>query len=67
MVRQVIGKEANAMLKTLPLFLKDDFGATAVEYGLIAALVSVAAIVGMQALGGGLQAMFTNIAGLVNP
>ncbi len=32
------------MLTKLMFFLKDDSGATAIEYGLIAALVSVAAI-----------------------
>ncbi len=31
-------------MKTLREFLKDESGATAIEYGLIAALVSVAAI-----------------------
>ncbi|MFN9634258.1 MAG: Flp family type IVb pilin, partial [Erythrobacteraceae bacterium] len=30
---------------------RDEAGATAIEYGLIAALIAVAAIVGMQALG----------------
>ena len=33
-------------------FLKDESGATAIEYGLIAALVSVALIAGATALGG---------------
>ena len=32
-------------------FLKDDSGATAIEYGLIAALISVAAIAALQAIG----------------
>ena len=36
-------------------------GATAVEYGLIAALVGVAAIAGMSALGGNLNKTFTDI------
>ncbi len=35
----------------LTCFLKDESGATAVEYGLIAALVSVASIVGLRILG----------------
>jgi pilus assembly protein Flp/PilA len=34
-------------------FLSDESGATAIEYGLIAALVSVAAIAALQAMGGG--------------
>ncbi len=37
---------------------KDDSGATAIEYGLIAALVSVAAIGAMTAMGGSLNTMF---------
>lgn len=51
------------MIKTLQNLLKDESGATAIEYGLIAALVSVAAIAGMQALGAGLLGEFNNIAG----
>ncbi len=40
---------------------KDDSGATAIEYGLIAALVSVAAIGALTAMGGSLQTMFTTV------
>ena len=40
----------------------DDKGATAIEYGLIAALIAVAAIVGMSAVGDGLTAIFSEIA-----
>ena len=36
-------------------------GATAIEYGLIAALIAVAAIGGMQALGGGSSGMWGRI------
>ncbi|POR46248.1 Flp family type IVb pilin [Bosea psychrotolerans] len=43
-------------------FIKNESGATAIEYGLIAALVAVAAIAGMTALGTGLKTQFTNIA-----
>ena len=35
-------------------------GATAIEYGLIAALIAVAAIAAMQGLGGSLQATFNS-------
>ncbi len=42
-------------------FLKNEQGATAIEYGLIAALISVAAIGAMAALGGQLSTLFTNI------
>lgn len=44
-------------------FLKDESGATAIEYGLIAALVSVAAIAGFQAVGGSLEGVFQNVSG----
>lgn len=45
----------------LTRFLKDENGATAIEYGLIAALVAVACIVALEALGTSLQDMFTGI------
>lgn len=38
----------------------DKKGATAIEYGLIAALIAVAAIAAMQGLGGSLNTTFTN-------
>jgi pilus assembly protein Flp/PilA len=40
---------------------RDEAGATAIEYGLIAALIAVAAIVGMQALGSSLNSTFDNV------
>ena len=43
-------------------FLKDEEGATAIEYGLIAALVSVAAIASLQALGTNLKTTFQSVA-----
>ncbi len=46
------------MLKT---FLKDESGATMIEYGLIAALVSVAAIAALGLLGSALVDIFTNV------
>lgn len=42
-------------------FLKDESGATAIEYGLIAALISVAAIGAMTALGTQLGTTFGDI------
>lgn len=44
-------------------FLKDESGATAIEYGLIAALIAVAIIGGVTALGSNANATFGNIAG----
>jgi pilus assembly protein Flp/PilA len=46
------------MLKHVQLFCRDEEGATAIEYGLIAALVSVAAIGALTAMGGSLREMF---------
>lgn len=43
----------------LKAFLKEEDGATAIEYGLIAALVSVAAIGALQLMGGSLVDIFT--------
>ena len=40
---------------------KDESGATAIEYGLIAALVSVAAIGALTAMGGSLTTMFSTV------
>jgi pilus assembly protein Flp/PilA len=41
--------------------LRDDRGAAAVEYSLIAALVSIAAIVALQTLGGTLAELFSMV------
>jgi pilus assembly protein Flp/PilA len=45
----------------LNLFANDEFGATAIEYGLIAAGISVAIIVVVNTLGSQLKSTFTNI------
>jgi pilus assembly protein Flp/PilA len=47
-------------------FVKDDSGATAIEYGLIAALVSVAIIAVLGTLGGNLNATFSAVANNLN-
>ena len=49
-------------LNTLTKIFKDESGATAIEYGLIAALVSVAAIIALQAMGQSLTDMFQTVA-----
>jgi pilus assembly protein Flp/PilA len=43
--------------------LKDIKGATAIEYGLIAALIAVAAITAMGSIGDNLETTFNNVAG----
>ena len=50
------------MLTTLKMLAKDDNGATAIEYGLIAALIAVAAIAAFQLVGTNLSSVFNNIA-----
>jgi pilus assembly protein Flp/PilA len=47
-------------------FVQDDSGATAIEYGLIAALVSVAIIVMLGALGDNLNLTFKTVADELN-
>ena len=42
-------------------FMKDEEGATAIEYGLIAGLVAVGIITALTALGGDLSGIFTRI------
>ena len=49
-------------MTTIRKFLKDDSGATAIEYGLIAALVSVAIIAMLSLLGDNLNATFKAVA-----
>ncbi len=46
-------------------FLKDEFGASAVEYGLLVALIAVVMIAGVTALGTNLKTTFTNTAGKI--
>ena len=55
-----LGNTQMSMFRNL---LKDQSGATAIEYGLIAALISVAAIVAFTAVGTGLSGMMTTVSG----
>lgn len=54
------------MLDICKKLLKDESGATAIEYGLIAALVSVAAIFALTAMGTSLRTMFTQVSTALN-
>jgi len=49
------------MRKTILAFLKNESGATAIEYGLIAALIAVVIITGVTAVGTKLSATFTTL------
>ncbi len=51
------------MLKIITRLQAEISGATAIEYGLIAALVSVAAIGALSLMGGSLNTMFTAVSG----
>ncbi len=48
-------------MKFLAKFKKNEEGATAIEYGLIAALIAVAAITAMSQLGGNLSNTFNDV------
>jgi pilus assembly protein Flp/PilA len=48
-------------MKTVRKFFKNEEGATAIEYGLIAALIAVAAIVAMGSLGNTLSNTFNKV------
>jgi pilus assembly protein Flp/PilA len=49
------------MSKFVTRFLKDESGATAIEYGLIAALIAVVIVTTLQALGPRLNATFGQV------
>ncbi|MCZ4281944.1 Flp family type IVb pilin [Kiloniella laminariae] len=49
------------MTNMMKKFLNDESGATAIEYGLIAALVSVAAITALTSMGESLEGIFTSV------
>ena len=53
------------MSKFLKL-IRNEEGATAIEYGLIAALIAVAAITALTSIGGNLNKTFTNVGDNLN-
>jgi pilus assembly protein Flp/PilA len=50
------------MSKLISRFVHDGSGATAIEYGLIAALIAVVIISALTAIGSNLNAKFTSVA-----
>ena len=48
-------------MNTFQRFIKDESGATAIEYGLLAALLSIVVVGGAQLAGNGLNAIFTDV------
>jgi pilus assembly protein Flp/PilA len=53
------------MKKLLARFAKDESGATAIEYALIAAGIGIAILTGVNALGSAINAKFSSISGSV--
>jgi pilus assembly protein Flp/PilA len=53
-------------MKFFNKLLRDEQGATAIEYGLIAALIAVAAITAMQSLGNELNTTFSTVSGTLS-
>lgn len=53
-------------MKFIQRFLREEEGVTAIEYGLIAALIAMVIIVSVSLVGANLSDKFTNVADLVN-
>ena len=53
-------------MKFINKLIRDEEGATAIEYGLIAALIAIAAITAMSALGGELNETFVSVESSLN-
>jgi pilus assembly protein Flp/PilA len=56
-----VARKGSSMRKLLAKFVKDNSAATAIEYGLIAAGISVAIIAVVQGVGTGLNTTFTSV------
>jgi pilus assembly protein Flp/PilA len=54
------------MQNLIARFARDESGATAIEYGLIAALIALAIMVGATSLGNALNKKFSDIATTLN-
>lgn len=52
-------------MSTLTSLLRDEEGATMVEYGLLVALIALVAITGVSLLGKNLLALFNTVAGSI--
>jgi len=55
-------RETTTMFNSLTRLLQNEDGATAIEYGLIAALIAVAAIAAFQLVGTYLSSIFNTVA-----
>ena len=54
------------IMRKLIAIMKDESGATAIEYGLIAALIAVVIITGVTAVGTSLSTTFNTLSGKLN-
>jgi pilus assembly protein Flp/PilA len=54
------------MFNFIRLIRTDENGATAIEYGLIAALIAVAIVAGVSSVGGSLEKTFNNVSTKIN-
>ncbi len=52
-------------MNALITMIRDEEGATMVEYGLLVSLVAMVALVGVTTLGSNLKTLFNNVAGSV--
>ena len=55
------------IIHSIQKFARDEEGVTAIEYGLIAALIAVVIIISVTAVGGQLATIFTSIAAALTP
>jgi pilus assembly protein Flp/PilA len=53
------------MINSFKSMIRDEEGATMVEYGLLVAFIALVAVAGVKTLGGSLSSMFTAVAGSV--
>jgi len=63
MLVPVISQRSTSMYASLMKLLKNNDGATAIEYGLIAALIAVAAVTVLGTVGTNLTSTFSTVAG----
>jgi pilus assembly protein Flp/PilA len=55
----------NCLVGVAKKFFKDESGVTAIEYGLIAALIALAIIAGVTTVGSNLSGLFSEVAASV--
>ncbi len=56
----------NKLMNSMKSFMQEEDGVTAIEYGLIAALIALAIVAGATALGGSLNSAFQWIANKIS-